>query len=137
MAIIRSQDPQHALGTRVTVEIDWDALEPSVELAAGVLPAGDAGEAEEHVQRSWERGARYGVTFALESANSMPCRLTVSEIVADVETTNATTIAAATAEAVWAAIEFTPGDELRALMEREVARSWSLPPTELGRFSER
>lgn len=137
MASIRSQDPQQALGTRVSVEIDWDALEPSVEFAAGALPGEPEGveeEAEERVQRSWERGALYGVSFALETANSMPCRLTVTEIVADVDRTNATTIAAATAEAVWAAIDFAPGDELRALMEREVARSWRLPPGYLNRF---
>ena len=134
MSVIRSQDPENEVGTRVSVEIDWDALEPSVEFAAGNGEQGPEEESGDRVQRAWERGALYGVRFALEVANSMPCRVSVTEIIADVQRTNATTIAAATAEAVWAAIEFVPGDELRARMEREVGRSWRLPATYLNRF---
>ena len=56
---------RHAAGTRVTVELDWNAREPSVEVMLF-----ETGDQTSIVDRSdaWREGALYGVRYALEAA---------------------------------------------------------------------
>ena len=105
-------------GTSVTVELDWNALEPSIEvmLEMGTETAGGDFEA-------WAEGAVYGVRFALESSNALPCAARIREILGDFETTTATVVAAAAAHAIWEAIEYQPPPDVTASIERAVQRS--------------
>lgn len=121
---IRDAAPE---GARVTVELDWDTLEPEVTLAVGEL-------AEAGRRAAWEKGAVYGVGFALEAANALPCSVRITEIAgAGVETTP-TVVAAAAAEAIWLAIGFAPPADVRARIARSVERGRRQPLSVLARF---
>ncbi|TDJ71753.1 MAG: hypothetical protein E2O39_07860 [Planctomycetota bacterium] len=105
-------------GTSVTVELDWNALEPSIEVMLEIGPETAGGDFE-----AWAEGAVYGVRFALESSNALPCAACIRQILGDFETTNATIVAAAAAHAIWEAIDFEPQPDVIARIEGAVQRS--------------
>lgn len=115
-------------GARVTVELDWDALEPGVaiELADG-SPGGDERDA-------WERGAMHGVQFALDTSRALPCVVRVTEICADASCSGATVVAAAAACAVWEALEVTPPEAALQRIDARVRESRARDRHWLGRF---
>ena len=113
-------------GARVTVELDWDTLEPEVSVAPG--------RSKGSRPRVWEKGAVYGVGFALEAANALPCSVHITEIEAGGADTTPTVVAAAAAEAIWTAIGFAPPADVRARIARSVERSRRQPPSVLARF---
>lgn len=122
MKMIREQDSEQLPGTLVTVELDWNALEPSVD----VLPDMDLGAVDVNFA-AWAEGAVYGVRFALESSNALPCAACIRQILGDFETTNATIVAAAAAHAIWEAIDFEPQPDVVARIEGAVQRSRQCP----------
>lgn len=121
MKTTREQDSEQRQGTSVTVELDWNALEPSID----VLPDIDLGTVDVNFA-AWAEGAVYGVRFALESSNALPCAARIRQILGDCETTNATVVAAAAAHAIWEAIEFEPPPDVTARIEGAVQRSRQL-----------
>jgi hypothetical protein len=118
MGTTREQDPEQRPGTSVTVELDWNALEPSIDVVLN-MSLGAAG----FDFTPWANGAVYGARFALDCSNALPCAARIREIAGDFESTNATIVAAATAHAIWEAIEFQPPPEVLSSVENAVQRS--------------
>lgn len=109
-------------GVRVSVALDWDALEPGVQIdlesrADGAAPL-DSPEF-----RAWVAGAVHGVRFALGHAHSMPCVVSVIELAVGPEGATATHVAAAAAFAVWEALQVEPAPETLASIHARVAES--------------
>jgi len=115
-------------GTRVTVEVDWNVVEATIE--ADLFEDGPAGEDLD----SWRCGAVYGARHALDGANSLPCAVRITEIMGEVETTTATMVAAACAHAVWEAIGYAPSEEQTQALDLAVAASLGASPDELPGF---
>ncbi|MFT5050288.1 MAG: hypothetical protein ACI8QZ_001689 [Chlamydiales bacterium] len=107
-------------GTRVTVEVDWNVIEGSLE--AELLDSADLTEGAEDL-RAWCTGAMHGARHALDVACALPCRLRITEIYGELDQTNPTIVAAACAHAVWEAIGYRPSVEQVQLLDREVAAS--------------
>ena len=72
-------------GVQVTVEMDWDALEPGVTVALG--PTSSTPPPGTEAYDEWVRGVAYGVRFAITQVSSMPCVVKVVEIRGDSSTT--------------------------------------------------
>ena len=118
-------------GTRVSVEMDWDALEAGILMCLaddGGLRDGSYGFA------CLEQGALYGVRFALRVANTLPCTVRVTELRGEPECTNATVVAAASAYAVWGAVGFEPPPEVHQRIQAEVEASRERASDHLGLF---
>lgn len=120
-------------GTRVTVEVDWNVLEGTLEAELFEDQGQDSVEVLAQLE-AWRGGALYGARYALEVANSLPCALRITEIVADEESTNPTIIAAACAHAVWEVIGFAPGLEATQRLDAAVAASLQAGPDALPTF---
>ena len=119
-------------GTRVTVEVDWNVVEPSIE-AELFDDAGDTGEDAAGLE-AWRAGAMHGARHALAAANALPCELRITEIYGEPESTNATIVAAACAHAVWEAIGYAPTAEERQVVDHAVAASLNAAPEALPTF---
>ena len=109
-------------GTRVTVEVDWNVVEASIEADLfDAEPGADEGADAE--LEAWRDGAVQGAEHALATANALPCALRITEIWGESENTNATIVAAAAAHAVWEAIGYVPTVEERHALDRAVSLS--------------
>ena len=119
-------------GTRVSVELDWDTLEPAVM----VCLTEDQGEMStwSDVFACLEQGALYGVRFALKVANTLPCTVRITELTGEREHTNPTVVAAAAAYAVWGAVGYQPPSEVHARVQGEVESSRHRSRDYLGLF---
>ena len=115
-------------GTRVTVEVDWNVVEPSLE--ANFLEQVESADGREDLL-AWRSGALHGARHALDTANALPCGLRITEIYGELDNTNPTIVAAACAHAVWEAIGYAPSMDERQRLDQEVARSMTRPPAEL------
>ena len=124
--------PEQA-GVRITVELDWDTLQPGVELDFANQIGCPTDPA--HLQ-AWEKGAVYGADFALSVARSMPCMVRITEMCGGTESTNPTLVAAATAMAVWEALAVVPPQAVMDSIGRQVGESESHEPDWLGTFGE-
>lgn len=118
-------------GTRVTVEVDWDVVEASLE--ADFVESGEETEGVEDL-RAWRTGAMQGARHALEAASSLPCRLRITEIYGELDQTNPTIVAAACAHAVWEAIGYRPSAEQAQWLDSEVAMSLNCDALRLPAF---
>jgi hypothetical protein len=123
-----SQDPVTA-AVFVSVEIDWDALEPGVYFD----PKGGQAEAID-ISPETQRGAVYGVNFAREKASTLPCAVRIKEIHGSETRRNPTLVAAATAHAMWEALGYMPDLETVQHVESTVLRSQATPNTPLLHF---
>ncbi len=123
---------QQVQGTRVSVELDWDAPEPGVLVHAvqTTVRCDDAGRYLD----AWQHAASYGARYALEVVNTLPCVVHVLEGAAAPRHINATVVAAATAQAVWSALECKPDRDIEEHVERVVAASAQCPPDVLCPF---
>ena len=121
----------HRAGARVSVELDWDAMEPGVEVR--FAHRADGGP-EPDVLAVWERSVVHGVRFALKVARSLPCAVRVTELCGDPAHTRPTLIAAAAAQAVWEALEFEPPPAVRAAVVAWVEESRGRGPLWLAEF---
>lgn len=127
-----SQPLTHSAGARVTVELDWDSLDVGIQVNLVSAQPGSERQAAELLV--WEQGAIYGVRFALKAANAMPCSVRITEMCGDAACTNPTVVAAASACAVWEALEIHPPFELVEIMAERVRESREQGRTWLGRF---
>jgi hypothetical protein len=57
---------------------------------------------------SWKKGAVVGAEYALRTAGREGCRVVITKILGTDADTNSTVVAAATSEAVWKAIGYSP-----------------------------
>ncbi len=71
----------------------------------------------------WKAGARVGVEFALQVAN-VTANVVIRRITGMLTDTNPSIVAAAAANAIWDAVEFSPSSEAIACMESVVFQSW-------------
>jgi len=116
----------------VTVELDWDSLETGIQV--NLVAPEPYTESQAADMLVWEQGAIYGVRFALSAANAMPCSVRITEMCGDSACTNPTVVAAASAGAVWEALEIQPPFELVEIMAVRVRESRDRDRTWLGRF---
>ena len=121
---------QRPSGAQVTVELDWDAPEPTVE-ACFSPPRTAANEID---LDAFADAAVYGVQFALEVANALPCAVRITDVQADPHAAHPTLVAAAAAHAVWRAMDFRPSHEIAERVDREVSASLVLGGGELPDF---
>ncbi len=126
------QSVSHSAGARVTVELDWDSLETGIQV--NLVAPEPCSERQAADMLVWEQGAVYGVRFALKAANVMPCAVCITEMCGDAACTNPTVVAAASACAVWEALEIHPPFELVEIMAARVRESRDRDRTWLGRF---
>lgn len=103
----------HRAGARVSVELCWDALVPTIEVR--FAPHGPEAPGPE-VTATWEQAVVAGVRHALATARALPCDVRVTEVCGPPDHGRPTLFAAAAAWAVWEALEFEP--------PREVAARW-------------
>jgi len=103
----------HQAGARVSVELCWDVLEPTIEVR--FAPHGPEAPGP-GVLATWEQAVVAGVRHALATARALPCDVRVTEVCGDPDYGRPTLFAAAAAWAVWEALEFEP--------PREVAERW-------------
>jgi len=122
-------------GVRVSVELDWNVLEPAIAIhltdMAGSPFAGELGDWD---FLSWERGAIYGVKYALDVAIALPCAVRITEMCGELGETNPTIVAAAAATATWMALEFVPPPEVLARVQAAVVDSRAQEPSHVGSF---
>jgi len=118
-------------GTRVTVEVDWDVIEGSLE--ADLFEDSTLTEGADDL-RAWRAGALQGARHALDEARALPCRLRVTEIYGELDQTNPTIVGAACAHAVWEAIGFWPSEAQTQMLDNEVADSTTRGAMALPRF---
>lgn len=121
-------------GARITVELDWDTLQPGVQVY--LQEAGGPKPPDPAELRAWEQGAIYGVRYALGVANTMPCTVRITELSGDVHCMNPTLVAAAAATAVWEALEFEPAEPVRDSMRERVRESGFHKSIWLGTFAD-
>jgi hypothetical protein len=122
-------------GVRVSVELDWNVLEPSIAIhlseTAGSPFSKDLGDWD---FLSWERGAIYGVKFALDQAIALPCAVRITEMTGQLGETNPTIVAAAAATATWGALEYEPSLEVQARLQAAVVASWGQSASHVESF---
>jgi hypothetical protein len=130
----RGQAPgiAHRAGARVSVELDWDSLEPAIEVRftqqRGPSPSAD-------VVAVWEQSVVHGVRYALKVARALPCTVRVTKLCGDPAHSLPTLMAAAAATAVWEALEYEPPPEVRARLQELVTESRDRGPLWLADFS--
>ncbi len=126
------QHVSHSAGARVTVELDWDSMDMGIQV--NLLDPQPVSARQAADMLAWEQGAIYGVRFALKAANTMPCSVRITEMCGDAACTNPTVVAAASACAVWEALEISPPADLAEIMADRVRESREHERTWLGRF---
>lgn len=116
---------------RVLLEVERPSPQPSVHVEL------DDHEWNDQLRggrfADWIAAARYGAEFGLRIADVTDARVTVRRIVALLVDATSTTIAAAAADAVWRATEFTPAHSLRERIEA-TACAGAKEPWKLLRF---
>jgi len=107
---------------RVLIEFETDSKSTLVEID---LDKNDQWNKQlfEGNFNNWLEGAIYGAKFGLEIADISNVHIKIKRIVGQIVDTNSTTIAAATANAVWKAVSFEPSDSLTNHIEEIVAKS--------------
>ena len=120
-------------GVRVSVQFDWDALEPGV--LVDLVADGPAAPLDGPEFHAWVRGAVHGVHFALSRVTCMPCVVRVVELAVGVGNATAMHVAAAAAFAVWEGLEVQPTPEVLASIHGRVAESAKHPLEWLADFS--
>ena len=83
---------------------------------------------------AWNEGARIGAEYALSVANTQSARVVITRISGMTTDTNPSVVAAASALAVWTALNFTPTNEVIACVETVVFNSWRQSPDALPQF---
>lgn len=109
-------------GVRVTVALDWDALEPGVQIDLETHADG-AAATDSPEFRAWVAGVVHGVRYALGHAHSMPCVVRVVELAVGPEGATSMHVAAAASFAVWEALGVSPAPEALASIHARVAES--------------
>src|SRR5579863_8866347 len=98
---------------RVTVDFTTNASSPTIRVdlsGEGWTRQGDLEDASSQGYGDWALGAEYGVAYALRVAGRTDCSVIVSRITGASTDTNPTVVAAAAADAVWKALQYTPPD---------------------------
>ncbi|HEY4386264.1 MAG TPA: hypothetical protein VGN34_17540 [Ktedonobacteraceae bacterium] len=72
----------------------------------------------------WKQGALAGIKYALAQCHALPCHITITKIVGFTTDTNPTIVGGAAIQAVWAATNYEPSAEEKAVIEQHVFQSW-------------
>ena len=115
---------KYAVGySRVLIEIETDCAERLIKI--------DLDKEDEWNQQlfqgkfdDWFEGAIYGANFALDTAKVSNAVIKIKRIVGQTVDTNATTVASATAKAVWKAVDFAPPELLIKNIEEINKKAW-------------
>lgn len=109
-------------GVEVTVQLDWDALEPGVQV--DLQPSGEEATGMDTDEfRSWVTGAVHGVRYALAHAKATPCVVRVVQLAIPPTGACAAPVAAAAAFAVWEALGIEPTTKAITTIHQQVAMS--------------
>ena len=120
-------------GVQVTVQLDWDALEPGVQVV--LQPSGEGATGMETEEfRSWVAGAVHGVRYALAHAKATPCVVRVVQLGIPTTGACAAPVAAAAAFAVWEALGIEPTTKAITSIHQQVAMSSAHRPDWLPDF---
>lgn len=96
---------------------------------------GDLEDASEAGYDDWKQGARRGAEFALHvmgaTANVTICRITGRII-----DTNPSTVCAASAFAIWNALNYIPKEAVTKTMESVVSQGWKRPVNDVPSITE-
>jgi hypothetical protein len=111
------------LVARVTVGIDTATPEPYIRVTCcgcGSLGFAQLREAPSDGCEDWKAGAIEGAVYALRLAGRLRCGLVISKIIGLTGNTTPAAVAAAAAEAVWAALDYHPSTAIVRRLEDEV-----------------
>lgn len=123
MNLIEGRFAKHLIGlARVLIEFEINMKETSIEIDLDISDEwnnqflrGDF--------KDWFEGAIYGANYGLETAKVPNAKITIIRIIGQCADTTPTTVAAATAFAVWKAVNFQPSNSLVKLIEEMVEKS--------------
>lgn len=83
----------------------------------------------------WKEGARVGILFALQVAQSEKWNVRVLQIEGMTTDTNPTIVGVAAAFAAWKSLNFEPSTEIVENVESQAFASWRLPHLAIPEFS--
>lgn len=127
-----SRRVEHRAGARVSVEVDFDGVHPSVEVR--FAPRNTADPVPMNIIGVWEEAVTKGVRHGLAVSRCLPCSVRVTELCGHPEHVRPTLIAAAACQAIWEAIEYQASEAEFAYLVERVQESEGRGPLWLAEF---
>ena len=121
----------HRAGARVSVELNWSAPDPVIEV---VIESAGLHAPSPLERAAWEHAVVQGVRHALNVVGGVPCGVRVTELGGDPRHVKPTMMGAAAAQAVWEALEFEPPSRELHKLRLWVDESLNHGPTWLAPF---